>query len=273
MKVLLFGHGNIGRRHKVSIEVLRPEAEIIIADPLAGDMRFWKRIWTANPGEATFEDAGHEKYVDWREALAVHADADAAVIASPTGVHLEQAQALADKDIPTLCEKPPWDVGQAWGPNDDPPIVFAFCYRFHPVVQAMAGEWIENGHVAFEAQDNLVPKYGRTCPGTMGSHSIDVANFLFGPAHYTNLISDGTNLIGDTLHRCGSVSYHLVMDKGPRESFVKSGGNLFALRANDGMYTEEMAVFLKYAETGYRDARLASFQDGLNVMRVLEAVK
>ncbi len=92
MKVLVAGCGSIGRRHALNASALG--AQVALCDPL-----------TARLQEFAQAHGFKECFADLQEAVAV-ARPDAAIVASPTHCHLEQALLLARQGVHILMEKP-----------------------------------------------------------------------------------------------------------------------------------------------------------------------
>lgn len=249
IKFLVLGHGSIGRRHAVNLRALCSDAQIVIADP--------KR-----PGV---------DFSDWRDALAVHPNATAAIIASPTDCHDEQMWALAGLGIPFLCEKP---LGTLNIPVGIGRCAVGFQYRWHeawPHLARMAGEYDE---LRFYARDNLLDRYGPHVADVMGAHPIDTALALLGDAEKVSLHSNGAYLRGRIEHWHGRVSlFDLDISTGPRESRVSAGHETVELTADPDMYVKALAVWLGWVLHGVSDSKLATLADGLAVERVLAEVR
>lgn len=91
--LLIIGCGSIGRRHaqnarKLGLRVSVCDSDIDRANELAEDI------------------SAEECYSDYKEALLKNGDIVAAVIATPSGFHVEQATFLAQKGIHFFMEKP-----------------------------------------------------------------------------------------------------------------------------------------------------------------------
>src|SRR3989304_5606145 len=123
MKVLLFGRGSIGQRHERNLLAQDPSVCLVVAEP---DYNPRAQIFGAG---FTYEGRG--------AGLAQHPNADAAIIASPSDFHLEQARALSKCRIPFLVEKP---ACRSWEAKDleaiverfSPRAAVGFCWRFDP---------------------------------------------------------------------------------------------------------------------------------------------
>jgi predicted dehydrogenase len=92
MKVLIAGCGSIGRRHALNAAALG--AEVVLCDPLGARLEAFAR-----------QHGFTQCYTDLPTALA-QARPAAAVVASPTHCHLEQALQLAERGVHILMEKP-----------------------------------------------------------------------------------------------------------------------------------------------------------------------
>ena len=266
LKYLILGYGSMGRRHAANLRHLRPEARLIISDPLCPAPG-------ASDGPTLF-------YRDWDRALIDHPDAQGAVISSPTPNHLEQMRACINRGIPALVEKPPCReselesfralVEQAGGL----PCAIGFNYRFHSVLPQLH-EMAKSGELYFKAQDDLAEKYGPTVGGTMASHALDLALYLLGPKE--SLISGETNgyrLQADVLHRGGGHSkFHQEINELGRFSYVRSSQSRVDLFPDESMYRREMSAWLTWVESGVKSSQLATLADGLAVMEVLAQCK
>ena len=92
MKILVVGCGSIGRRHARNARALG--AEVVLCDVSEERMREF--------GE---EIAASGYFVDYEEA-AKHSGADAAIVATPSNLHIDPARALLSSGIHVLMEKP-----------------------------------------------------------------------------------------------------------------------------------------------------------------------
>jgi hypothetical protein len=266
MKILLFGFGSIGRRHARNLRLLVPDAELVVWDPPLG--------------------AGSQ-FGDVAALLAAHRDAAGAIIASPAEYHREQMDQLLAAGIPFYVEKPVVTVDQrpfTWPTfsTGHPPshrCAVGHQYRFHPVVEQQRHAWRALGHLRFEASDDLAGRYGPTCPATMGSHAVDLALYVLGPAVMVDLHTDcGLTLRGSILHAHGRSEYDLKMAAGPRVSRVVATDDgerrlEHALGPDDSMYLEALRAWLRYREAGLLDGRLCTVPDGLAVVDVLAQVQ
>tara|TARA_B100000614_G_scaffold262909_1_gene300908 strand:+ start:413506 stop:414480 length:975 start_codon:yes stop_codon:yes gene_type:complete len=89
MKILILGAGSVGKRHARNLKELG--ADVSVFDP-----REDRRKECEDFTEYQFDDLVSVFDINW----------DGAVIASPPHVHCEQLQMLAERNIPTLLEKP-----------------------------------------------------------------------------------------------------------------------------------------------------------------------
>lgn len=257
---LILGFGSMGRRHARHLRSLRPGVRIITADP---DSPFIV------------------DYTDWRTALDEHPDARGVIVASPHEWHPAQMYALSRLGIPFLIEKPLGRANQY--PQADAaafaarqlPCAVGFQYRYNHAVQAARDTWRARGDLAFYARDNLLDRYGPTCPETMGSHALDLACWLLGAPQDADLHHDGGRaLTGWVAHERGVSRYNQRMDTpSGRESIVYSGAARWELPADETAYRKQLGAWLEWIETGNRDERLATLADGLVVQRLLEGVR
>lgn len=250
MKFICLGYGSIGRRHVANLRALRPNARVVTVDP-------------QQPGV---------DYTDWREALAAHPAATAAIIASPTDCHGEQLAALSAMGIPAYVEKPLGFTTLPSSPHKH--CAVGFQYRFHPAMPAVGALAGEYGALRFYARDDLLGRYGPQVGDIMAAHPIDTALSWLGPAERVVLFSDHIALWGEIYHAQGRVSaYDLSIGEGPRESWVRCGDVAVELTPDDGMYVEALRAWLLQLEVGVPHRRLATLADGLAVERVLAEVR
>jgi predicted dehydrogenase len=266
-KVLVFGLGSIGKRHARNLAALRPDADIIYADPVAHTIEGLPEY--------------NMRYTDWRAALSAHPDADAAIVASPTKYHIEQMREVAALGIPFYVEKPMFALGQHL-PSDNPLAVLTahnqcavgYQYRFHPVYREVAPAIRDWCYVQFSANENLLDRYGPDCLSIIAAHPIDTALWLLGPAETVDMVTDGLSVSGRITHRHGVSDHAYRIDVGPRVSTVATGGDkVWSLDANNDMYLDAMRAWLSWVEGGQRDERTATLADGLESMKVMAQVK
>lgn len=136
MQVMVVGCGSIGKRHLLNLMALGVN-DVIACDPN-------ENIRTAS------EAMGISSYSDYHEALAENPNVTAAVICTPTSLHIEQASDLARRGIHLLIEKPlSHDVegiaALVRSVNDNHLIgMMAMCYRFNPGLIAIKNMLMEN---------------------------------------------------------------------------------------------------------------------------------
>jgi len=267
MKIIIFGLGSIGQRHAQNLRALRLGYQLIYADPKG------------------FPADGSAAYFDWRIALREHADADAAIIASPTDRHLEQMIALSDLGIAFYCDKPLMTVAQYNVLNYarlSPRSCVGHQYRFWLSPERLA-YWRKMRELEFFAHDDLIVKYGPTCMETMGSHSLDLALYVFGPAKQVMLETDGLYLRGYIAHESGQVSsYDLRIDGQADTSnwerpYIAAHSewesNYSFVNMTNQAYLDAMEAWLAWLVGGERDPRTATLEDGLRVMEVMAQCK
>ena len=256
MKVLIFGLGSIGGRHARNLRVLYPGVRPILVDPkFAGDF---------------FSD-GCPAYSDWRLAFKLHSDADAAIIASPTEAHLEQAMALCDAGIPFYIEKPIGALDQIakFARLNVERCAVGYQYRFHHVYEEATNIIRENGEARFRASENLLERYGPNCLSVIAAHPIDTAPWLLGPARKVELVADGLSVRGYIAHEEGRSIHDYRIDVGPRVSMVESNEHTWTLDANDDMYRDALSAWLAWIGGAERDERTATLQDGMDSLTVM----
>jgi predicted dehydrogenase len=124
--VLVVGAGSVGRRHARNLAALG--AEVSVVDPRAD-----RRDEAA--GEVDLRGAHAEL-----DAALTSTDLDAAVIASPTAVHVPQALATLGAGLPTLIEKPlaatlAEGARLAAAAADGPPLLLGYTWRWWPALR------------------------------------------------------------------------------------------------------------------------------------------
>src|SRR3990170_3058952 len=243
MKVIIFGLGSIGSRHTKNLEILRPDVEQIWADPVfEAQLNRWILSMP-------------NKYTDWHTALAAHPDADAAIIASPTEAHLEQATALRDAGIPFYLEKPIGtldQVAQFARLNVDRCAV-GYQYRFHPVYREAAPIIRDSASVRFAANDDLLDRYGPDCLSYIAAHPIDTALWLLGSAASVDMVTNGLSVYGRIQHVFGSSGHLYRIDMGPRRSVVSTGGETISLDPCNEMYIDALRAWLEWVAGAQKD--------------------
>ena len=264
-KVIVLGLGSIGSRHAHNLRALRPDAIQIHADPALGSCAA-----SARP------DLLSEEWRDWHVALTTHSDADCAIIASPTPAHLEQmAECIWTHRIRGIyVEKPVCLVDEieqcaaAVHYATGKPYAAGFQYRF-AITESMRRSVRRTGFAFFYARDDLVARYGRDCLGAMAAHPIDTALWLLGQTRDVQIETDGVSVRGFVEHKNGRSVYDIRMDDGPRISYL----NVHPLSADNRGYVDALSAWLRWVETGERDARTATLADGLAVMDVISKVR
>ena len=264
MKVIIFGLGSIGSRHTKNLEILRPDVEQIWADPVfEAQLNRWILSMP-------------NKYTDWHTALAAHPDADAAIIASPTEAHLEQATALRDAGIPFYLEKPIGtldQVAQFARLNVDRCAV-GYQYRFHPVYREAAPIIRDSASVRFAANDDLLDRYGPDCLSYIAAHQIDTAIWLLGPASDVDMETDGRRVRGIIEHESMAISEHSYqIHIAPRASIVVASGLKWFLDPCNDMYLDALSAWLAWVGGAERDGRTATLADGLAALEVMSQVR
>jgi len=133
LRIAVIGAGGIGGTHLKAYAAWPELCEIVgVADVDLAAARAKAEVYDA------------QAFGDWVEMLD-HVQPDAVSICTPPVLHRPMAQALAERGIPTLCEKPPartlaeTEAIVAAFDQHHTPLQFAFCHRFHAaVIQAQA---------------------------------------------------------------------------------------------------------------------------------------
>ncbi len=126
MKILVIGCGSIGRRHIANLKRIGV-GNLTICD--ADTLRL-ERV-----GE---EFTVRSRYTDYKKAISESDRVDAAVICTPTSMHLSMALFVAEHKINMMVEKPIStdleDVDRLLSlvEKNDLILMMAMCYRFHP---------------------------------------------------------------------------------------------------------------------------------------------
>lgn len=255
MKIAFLGMGSIGLRHENNLKILRPQALSAVYDP--------------GRGIGTYYPTDHE-------FIREHADADGVIIASPNDCHRAQIDAVLLRGIPVYIEKPLTSIAQ-WTPTTREALLhFApaskaavgYQYRFN-VTQDQIAQWVVKGRMRFEARDNLIERYGPTAIETMGSHALDLALAVLGPARHVALFTDGRYFSGRVEHARGVSEYDMRIDVGPRTSTINGQPN----NIGNEVYLAALGAWLHWIETGERDTRLATLTDGAAVMDVMASCR
>lgn len=125
-RVLVAGCGSIGRRHIRNLASLGVEKFILVdpgEDALGAASAGLKRASLVRG----FDDA-------------LRLDFDAAVVATPSSMHLDMARRIVEKGAAVLIEKPLSHTSEGVGEfaslarKSGVPVMVAMCYRFHPVL-------------------------------------------------------------------------------------------------------------------------------------------
>lgn len=125
MKVMVIGCGSIGRRH------LRNLQHLGIRDLVACDVDPARLEYVRDELGVT------ALYTDYRAALAPEGGVRAAVVATPSSMHLEMGTYLAQRGVDVFMEKP---LGHRWEGTEplrqaveagDVVFMMGMCYRFH----------------------------------------------------------------------------------------------------------------------------------------------
>lgn len=252
MKFVVIGYGSIGQRHAANLAVLRPEAEIVTADP-----------------------RGNAMHRDWRVPLEALGKIDGVLICSPHDAHLEQIEAANARSAPIFCEKPLCTVAQTAGglalaERVGAPFAMGFQYRFHHAF----GKIPPDSDAAFVGRSYLSYRYGPTVSETMASHAVDWALVHFGEAAQVDLRTDGIRLLGRIAHESHFCSYFdYDMESDPHVSRVQWMGGGMELSDCEAAYVRELQTWLALLEGGERDPRLATLADAVAVQKVLGQCK
>lgn len=261
MKCLLFGFGSIGQRHAHNLKRIVPDCHIIMADPF---------IRATSPTIIGY-------YASPELAIQHHADADFSIIASPDISHAQQMALCAHWRIPFYVEKPactPEHLG-SFGETIERVntlglrCAVGFQYRFHKNIAKARGASSQK-HLKFYARDNLRSRYGAQVGGVMLAHPIDTALWCLGPARTVEIVSDGLAAKGKITHNSGAVSeYDCNMDVGLRISRIEYPTGCVDLPPDDSAYVKCLSAYLDWLQTGQRDYRTATLEDGRAVVEVL----
>jgi len=263
MKVLIFGVGSIGSRHMRNIRELMPLVELNVFDP------------KASASTEALIDCGATIYNDWKTLIEWNPGADAAIIASPTEAHLEQAIALHNSGIPFYIEKPigmPDQIAQFARMNVDRCAV-GYQYRFHPVYREAGAIIRDSQSVRFAANDDLLNRYGPDCLSYIAAHPIDTALWLLGSAASVDMVTNGLSVYGRIQHVFGSSGHLYRIDMGPRRSVVSTGGETISLDPCNEMYIDALRAWLEWVAGAQKDYRTATLSDGCNALEVMSKVR
>lgn len=289
MKIGVIGLGSIGMRHARNL--LDMKHKVMAFDP---------------------RDCAGDVYdgVSLTSRAKVMGEAQAVVIASPSGEHLEDMRACIDAGKHVFVEKPiatirPELVSEllAYAKNKGLVVFTGTNLRFHPCVIAAEG-WIMQGHIGKPLWASFIcaalsvkPPYLRD--GIIlntGAHEVDLALHLLGPAkvlcasaHCTEHGDDIADFVLE--HESGArSSFHIdyVTKDEIREFWIAGeekniGVDLLGRRASLGKFTQEcagsfdddyvaeMRAFIDRIEG--KEARGATGDDGLAALEVLLDVR
>ena len=252
MKFLILGFGSAGQRHASTLRALRPEAEIVTADP-----------------------RGHATHRDWRVALEIPGKIAGVLICSPHDAHLEQIEAANARGLPIFCEKPLCTTAQtadglALAERVSVPFAMGFQYRFHWAFERVPFKF----DLTFIGSDYLAYRYGLTVAETMASHAIDWALRSRGAATEVELRTDGMRLSGHITHATDCRSFFdYDMEADPRISRIRWLGGGLDLSSSDAAYIKELQTWLALLEGGVCDPRLATLADAVAVQKVMAQCK
>lgn len=261
MKVLLVGFGSIGHRHRTNLSALG--CDVSIHDP---------------PKDMAVKD--------W-------SGFDAAVIASPSDYHVEQALAALKNGIPAIyVEKPPAKDFYAWrsvvdaATSANAKVAVGFNWRFHPgadlLRQRVPLAWIQ-----FSALDDFfhwpsVADHLRSdgLLWTSVSHTVDLATSLVGPLHPIRgdamfgpagtlmlLFQTDVTDVGIVASWIAPVQYSVA--QGATKDGDHFSVNFMADEALGEMHKDCMSAFLLWAQAGIKDPRLCTGADALPTVEAL----
>ena len=252
MKFVILGNGSIGQRHAANLRALRPEAEIITADP-----------------------RGNATHRDWRVALDIPGEITGVLICSPHDAHLEQIEAVNALGLPIFCEKPLCTIAQtadglALAERVSVPFAMGFQYRFHDAFETIPSQV----RLTFIGGDYLTYRYGLTVAETMTSHAIDLALQRLGLAEEVRFETDGIILAGEIVHQggcCSAFNYDMECDF--KISRIQWRYGSLELPKNNAAYVNELQAWLTLLDGGLRNPRLATLADAVAVQKVMAQCK
>ena len=283
LRVAVLGAGYIAAYHAHAVRA-HPRADLVMAanwrpESLAALAR-------ANSIERTT--------TEWRD-VAVAADLDAVVIATPNSLHAEQAITCLEAGKHVMVEKPmAIDVDEAdamiaAAERTERRLMVAHCWRFHPDVQALRGRIASGGlgtvvkTRGYGVHAGWGPSGWFTDPALagggaladMGVHAIDTARFLLGdpePARVCAAIGtrygeyavddDGVLLISwsngvNSIVESGWWQPHLGGLEADTEVYATGGyARVFA-------YTEPPSPDYEHCPQSMYDAQMAEFVDAI----------
>lgn len=203
MKVLIVGLGSIGQRHARNLRRLRGRSVDILACRARGRPDVIDEHMAVVPGRSVDEFYGLRTFTSLDLAIAERPDA--AIVCTPTSLHVPAARALVEAGCPVLVEKP---LGHSWEGVDEllaaagrRSVVATVGYqlRFHPAllrlralvaegaVGRVAGVRAEMGEYLPDAHPYEDYRQGYAARADLGggvllsfAHEFDYACWLFG---------------------------------------------------------------------------------------------
>jgi hypothetical protein len=233
-KVLIIGNGKAGQRHFQLAE------------------RFGLDTYTADPYAPA-------DYPDWRQALQDQSW-DYVVIASPPAAHIEALWACADKDVPTLCEKPLYGLGTAtealwnmsWPKSFDSKLYIAYNFAFHPGLLEYKTRIDRTKKADFKllaTQSRVIPPWGMLLDNI--SHDLFIIDMLAGinkvtrAWHVIMYMHETWTVMGTTEMGDFIITDSILTNNYKREAFIDS--NEFGsvdIDANPQMFTDMWQAFI-----------------------------
>ena len=283
LRVAVLGAGYIAAYHARAVRA-HPRADLVMAanwrpESLAALAR-------ANSIERTT--------TEWRD-VAVAADLDAVVIATPNSLHAEQAITCLEAGKHVMVEKPmAIDVDEAdamiaAAERTERRLMVAHCWRFHPDVQALRGRIASGGlgtvvkTRGYGVHAGWGPSGWFTDPALagggaladMGVHAIDTARFLLGdpePARVCAAIGTryGEYAVDDdgVLLICWSNGVNSIVESGwwqPHLGGLEADTEVYATGgyARVFAYTEPPSPDYEHCPQSMYDAQMAEFVDAI----------
>jgi len=260
--IFIGGNGSIGQRHIANLRALQPNAEIVIVDP---------------QGEADYDHTHHLR--SFKDSVVY--------ICTPTITHKRKLiEALNKSAAAIFMEKPLISLQHSTTDllrRCDVPFACGYSYRFHPLFSSLKKNPSNIFFFHLYGTENITDRYGPTALETMLSHSIDLALWLFGPAHRRDrLVSkDGMVAIVQLPHRNNVLSFlHADMLSPYRVAtctvgYTKDKEEYFDLVnvvPTNEMYLDEMQAWLHFLDTGER-GNLCSYEEALQVQELMEEAR
>lgn len=248
----LIGRGSIGRRHEQNIRTLRPNDNIFTIDP--------------DPNS----DADYNTFV--RKDL-LH---DSIVyICSPTEHHMEHLSMALDAGAKAVyVEKPMAEAGvMIYSPKPKIPVVFGYQYRCHPTVKKIRSKHKGWDGAVFIAHENLSGKYNDSPLSIIACHIIDFCIWINGEALTSKCVDSGfcsSVMMEQDFASTTNIFVDMLTDprRSTAEIFRDGKAELFTIDRWDSMYTDYLAMFYNYIETG-DPQDLALWEDALRVQEVM----